>query len=854
MGHGTPDKMNWAGLVQNLLLVVHIRQIVCVSLQFSIPEELEPGTLVGSLDKHFPPPFQLLTQEYLWMDEKTGNFYTTEERMDRETLCPKVTNAEDCFILQNAIVGPSGDLIQFSVIIEDINDNAPYFEYSEIHLNIPEDVAVGTSFLLDEQAQDKDSGHNGELQYHLKDSGGFFGLKVDGPSIEIVVQTALDRETQDVYQMHLVATDVSLESISATSTLIITVSDVNDNCPSFSSDNPQSIVIAGESPQNMVVAQIRALDPDTAPNAVITYSFSPKVSERVKKLFSIDSLTGHIRLTQELQSDKSEELVLKVQASSQHCPPADTQVTISVLPKANQEPTIKIGFIVEHQNQTMVLPENQPPTILAVLELEGDSSSKGSSLAIEGEMFFTLSPQNGKYLLSTSKPLDYEMKSEHHISVIMHERSAEGSMIIASRQVIRVLVGDVNDNAPQFTQSVYQLKVEENNQAGKSLLQLTASDADSGHNGRVTYTLDTYSSTVFTIDSMTGELFVSAPLDREQSDVHIVTVSARDNGYPPMESMATVSIFVLDQNDNPPVFVTPHFIFFIPENAPPFAQVGRVDVKDPDEGENGNTELNVLNSQGHFVVDNTQGTLHTTTNLDRETNDRYELFLLASDHGQPITLTSTARVTIFVEDINDNQPKVILPSSNSSCMTVPPSTLAGTMVTKIYAIDEDSGLNSEMTYSVVTPSQNNSPFLVDIKSGNITLSQQLLHKHLGMHHLFVVVRDGGKPAPLYTTVWVNLLINDSKEPCHLDRAPTWTGTSEFAQTPSMASICEMETTRSAKVTLLIGLGMMLLSTCLLVATAVLYVRQRRSLKENRRKCRQENEISLPLKDKYYSND
>ncbi len=843
---------------QNLLVVVHLRHILCGSVWFSIPEEQEPGILAGSLSKLFPPPYQLLTQEYLWMDKNTGNFYTTEQKMDREALCPEEIKAEECIILHNAVVGPSGDLIQFPVIIEDINDNAPHFENSKTHLRVSEDVSVGTSFLLDDLAQDRDAGHNGELRYHLEDSDGVFSLKVEnGPVIMLVVQTALDRETRDLYQMALVATDCGSDPLSATATLIVTVTDVNDNCPSFSSDSPRSVTVPGDSPKNMLVAQVRATDPDSGPNAAIVYSLSPKVSERAMKLFSLDSLTGYIRLTQDLQSDKSEELLLKVLASGHHCPPADTQVTVSVLPKANQELTIKIGFIAERQNQTLVLPENQPPTVLAVLELEGDSSFKGSSLAIESEVPFTLSPQNGKYLLSTSKPLDYEMKSEHHISVVVHGRSAEGTVIAPYRRVIRVMVADVNDNAPHFLKSHYQLEVEENNQPGMSLLRVSASDADSGNNGRVVYRLDKHTPTIFNIDPVTGQLSVSACLDREQQGVHTLTVFARDSGTPPLESAATVSIRVLDQNDNAPVFLTPHFIFFIPENVPPFAQVGSVGVTDPDEEENGNTDLHVVNGSGPFVVDNTQGTLRTTTNLDREAEDRYELYLLARDHGHPAALTSTARVTIFVEDINDNQPKVILPSSNFSCQTVSPATVAGTMVTKIYAIDEDSGLNSEITYTAVTPepAQNSSPFRVDPGSGNITVAQELLRKDLGMHHLFIVVRDGGKPAPLYTTVWVNLLVNESMEPCHLDRAPTWTGTPDLVQSSSKAPICEVEDTRSAQLTLLVGLGMILASTCLFVVTAVLYLKQkRRGRQQNKRGQIEENEIPLRLKDKYYSDD
>ncbi|XP_068182590.1 protocadherin-20 [Antennarius striatus] len=854
MGHETPHNMNWAGLLQNLLVVVHLWQISGDSVWFSIPEEEEPGNLAGSLSKYFPPPYQLLTQEYLWMDENTGNFYTTEKKMDREDLCPEETKGEECIILHNAVVGPSGDLVQFRVIIEDINDNAPHFENTEIHLSVPEDVTVGASLLLDERAQDRDARSNGELQYHLEDSDGVFTLQVeeDGSTIMLVVQTALDRETKDQYQMALVATDCSSNPLNGTTTLIVTVTDVDDNCPTFSFDTPQSVTIPGDSPKNILVAQIIATDPDLGPNAAIIYSFSPKVSERARKLFRLDSLDGNIRLTQDLQSDKSEELLLTVLASGHRCPPAVTQVTISVLPKVNKELTIKIRFIAEQLNQTMMLPENQPPTVLAILEFEG--SYKDSSFAIEGEVPFTLSPQNGKYLLSTSRPLDYEMKSEHHITVVGHGRSADGTAIAPIRHVFRAIVKDVNDNAPHFLQSHYQLQVEENNQPGMLLMHISATDADSGSNSRVTYKSDKYAPAIFKVDPTTGQLTVLASLDRELQSEYKLTVHARDSGSPPLESVATVSIRVLDQNDNKPVFVTPHFIFFIHENVPLFTQVGGIEVTDPDEGENGTIELNVANSSGPIVVDSNQGTLCTTAVLDREVEDRYELYLLATDHGRPVAFTSIARITIFVEDINDNQPEVILPSSNSSCLTVSPETIAGTMVTKIYAIDRDSGLNAELTYTVAASeaAHTSSPFQVESRSGNITVARRLLSSDLGMHHLFIVVRDSGRPTPLYATVWVNLLINESMEPCHLNRVPTWTGIYDMVQIPSKASICEVDDSKSAQLTLFVGVGMMLASICLLVVTAVFHLKQRRRRLQNKNRHSEENEIPLRLRDKYYS--
>ncbi|XP_021417446.2 protocadherin-20 isoform X1 [Oncorhynchus mykiss] len=878
--------MNWAVLLQNVLVTVHLRQILCSgSVRISVPEEQEAGIRVGSIGSTFPPLYQLLTQFYLRVDQGTGDVYTTDNRMDREALCPDQLQAEECIVPHDAIVGPEAELVKFMVVVEDINDHAPHFDNTEIHLSVSEDVAVGTSFLLDDQAEDRDMGRNGQLQYHLGGAGGFFSVTVEEEDevaiFFLVVRQGLDREKQDLHEMTLVATDCGSTPLSATATLFIKVTDVNDNCPEFTLGSTQKVVITEDTPRDTVVARVRATDLDLGPNAAITYSLSPKVSERARELFSLDSHTGLISLRGDLRdrhsdsvSDRGEEVVLKVLASGPHCPPADTQVTVSLLPAPYQENGIKIRFIAEHKNQTIVLQENQPPTVLALLELPGDTSSvRGSSyLSIEGEVPFSLSRQNGKYLLSTSKPLDYEVKSEYHVSVVMRGDVEEPAAQGFPRREIQVRVVDVNDNAPQFLQSHYLIDIEENNPPGASLLKVRAQDADSGENGQVTYKLDRPSHTaaaiaLYRIDQNTGQLTVSVPLDREQQDVHRLTIVARDNGFPPLESSVMVTITVLDQNDNAPVFITPHFIFFIPENIPPLAQVGKVGVSDIDAGLNGEVEVRVVNSSvGPFVIDNAQGTLRCMADVDREKQDRYELDLLATDNGRPSPLTSVARVTVFIEDVNDNQPQVILPSSNLSCLTISTGTTTGTMVTKIYAIDKDSGLNSEITYTIAareppgtSPSSHHhgdsssSPFQLDARSGNVTLAQRLMGKDLGMHHLFIVVTDGGKPAPLHTTVWVNLLVNDTLEPCHLDTMPRslpYRLAQTPSETPSEMPVCD----RHAQLILLLGLGMMVASLCLFLATVVLYMKQRkrsRGEQLQRRGINEENQIPLRIPERYF---
>lgn len=174
--------------------------------------------------------------------------------MDREALCPDQPQAGECIVPHDAIVGPEAELVKFMVVVEDINDHAPHFDNTEIHLSVSEDVAVGTSFLLDDQAEDRDMGRNGRLQYHLEGAGGFFSVTEEEDDevaiFFLVVRQGLDREKQDLHEMTLVATGCGSTPLSVTATLFIKVTDVNDNCPEFSLDSTQKLVIIAESPRD----------------------------------------------------------------------------------------------------------------------------------------------------------------------------------------------------------------------------------------------------------------------------------------------------------------------------------------------------------------------------------------------------------------------------------------------------------------------------------------------------------------------------------------------------------------------------------------------------------------------------
>lgn len=818
--------MNWKTL-QWVLLLACAGQIHSLALRFSVLEEQEAGLKIGTLSTNYSAPYRLLNERYIRVDEITGDLFT-KDRLDRETLCPSHQDGE-CTFLNTAVVSPHLDVVPMVIVVNDINDNAPVFERNEIPLRIPEDTSIGTTFLLDDQAQDKDTANNGLIHYHLEGSNGFFGIRQEEYGLELIVQKELDRETQDNYFLVLVAVDRGSMPLSATANLSVTVTDVDDNCPEFDDDSPIKAIVPGLGIKGTAVAQLKATDKDLGQNAQITFSFSRQISDRAKTLFYMDRHTGLISLAVDVHTDSPEEHMLKVFANGPLCPPAQAQVTVYIQPMVSSEPTIKIRFVTEHKNQVIMLQENEPPTILALLELEDTSSDKGTLSLETDSMPFSLKQQAGSYLLSTSKALDFELCGEYDVTVVISD--PHGARL-HGREVIKVVVQDLNDNAPKFEQTRYETDIKENNKPGEFLLKVQATDADSHQFGKVEYRITNGSP--FRIQEETGVILVTEPLDREQQGTYILTVLAQDGGDPSQEAFAIVFVNVLDMNDNPPAFPTPHFYFFVSESLPHLSQVGKVTVSDADDGDNGRiVDLRILNDKAPFVIDMSQGMLRSTGEVDREKQDRYELLVVAVDGGSPV-LSTTVKMTVFVEDINDNQPQVLLPSSNLSCLTISPATQAGSMITKIYAIDEDSGMNSDITYQIIASEPAlQSPFQIDQHSGNITLVQHLRGEDYGMHHLFIVVRDGGKPDPLQTTIWVNLLVNETLEKCHVNAVPEYSP--QTLPTSMPLSVRGSRCESNSWLIFLCGLGLMVMSVFILLVSVVVFLKHKKTRRKMEKK-------------------
>lgn len=390
-------------------------------------------------------------------------------------------------------------------------------------------------------------------------------------------------------------------------------------------------------------------------------------------------------------------------------------------------------------------------------------------------MFFDHFHRNKKkYFLHTSALLDYEATKEYSVTIVAVD---SGSPSLSSNSSLMVRVVDINDHAPIFAQSVVEVHFAENNSPGERVVTVLASDADSGKNAEMAYSLDPAGNGKFYIDADNGDIRATGVLDREERERYELRVIAKDKGTPSLQGSATVVVQVTDRNDNAPKFVQEIFTFYVKENLLANSPVGMVTVTDADEGENAELSLfvemdgvdenkSVEKVEGEdsekeqediFSIDNNTGTIFSSASFDREKLSSYTFRVRAVDGGEP-RKTATATVSIFVTDENDNAPSITSPS-NESYTLLPPASSARTIVRTVTAIDSDTGPNADLNYDLV----GGNPFrLFEIghTNGVITLAEPLERRHRGLHRLVIRVNDSGAPS-LCATALVHVFINES---------------------------------------------------------------------------------------------
>ncbi|XP_065500049.1 protocadherin beta-15-like [Caloenas nicobarica] len=547
----------------------------------------------------------------------------------------------------------------------------------------------------------------------------------------------------------------------------VAVEDINDHAPVFPEDQVTFKIPETSNPGSRFPLE-GARDLDIGSNSIQAYSISPE-----NEYFSVTFGTRikgkkYVELVLEKLLDREEqsEMGFTVTAMDGGSPPRSgaTQIHIVVLDANDNAPVFTQELYVAQ------ILENAPEgsVVLSVVATDQDAGSNGdisyqfSQAVSQSDLAFVIDPVSGEIKLT--KPVDFEKAENHELSV----RATDGGGLSAICKVL-VEVVDVNDNAPELVVSSFSSPLPENTLPGTVVALFNVKDADSGANGKISCALeDQLSFSLRPAYKNYYELVTVSTLDREETAQYILSVVAADAGSPSLTTTQTFTVDISDVNDNAPVFNQTSYTMYVRENNVPTVLVGAVSAADADVGSNAKVTYSLVPAHpteqpscSCISVNSENGDVFVLRPLDYEQVEQIEVLVRASDAGSP-ALSANVTVHLVVVDENDNAPLVLYPSQDSnppSSELVPMSAEAGYLVTKVVAVDADSGQNSWLSYHLLRATDPGL-FVVGAQSGEVRLRRPVTERDPVKQKLVVLVRDNGQPALSATASLSALLLSD----------------------------------------------------------------------------------------------
>ncbi|XP_015275467.1 PREDICTED: protocadherin beta-16-like [Gekko japonicus] len=649
---------------------------ICESFHYSVPEEKKSGSLVANVLKDLKMDVKELsarrarlvsegTKQYFQLDPHNGNLIL-QDRIDREALCGQ---KDPCILHSEIVLENPLQVHRIEVEIEDVNDNSPHFSKKEFIFEIPEHMPTNTRFPV-ESAKDADRGENIAQNYTLSPND-HFRLDVQSHNegtkfAELVLEKQLDREEETHLFLILSAVDGGIPKRTGTAKIIIEVLDSNDNVPVFDK-NIYKTKLMENSRLGSFVTKVEATDRDFGSNAEINYSFS-QVPDDVQRVFNLNKHTGELTVAENIDYEMNQNYAVNIKAMDGGGLSAYCKVIVEIEDRNDNAPEVTITSLISP------LPEDSPPdTLVALFRVtDMDSGDNGrTACTTEANLPFMLkASENNYYQLVTQQPLDRERVSEYNITITATDW---GSPRLTSTRIINVQISDVNDNAPVFEKSLYDMQLHENNIPGLLIGLVQVNDLDTEQNAKVTYSLlpgkviDQPVSSYVSINSETGNLYAIRSVDYEQVKDFQVTLRAVDSGSPPLSSEVMVRVFVMDENDNAPFILYPLQNGTSPSNdlVPRGAEAGYLVTKvvavDRDSGQNSwlSYELLKATEPGLFTVGAQNGEVKTMRPINKRDTFKQKLIIGVSDNGHPPQSTSATLSVLLVDGFSDPYMKMV---------------------------------------------------------------------------------------------------------------------------------------------------------------------------------------------------
>ncbi|XP_060936066.1 protocadherin gamma-C5-like [Limanda limanda] len=641
---------------------------------------------------------------------------------------------------------------------------------AQTRYSIPEELKQGS--VVGNLAKDLGLGLSDifERKLRVASEAGKQYFNVDAGKGELVVNDRIDREALCGQSASCVLPlQVVTENPLQLHRIEVEIRDINDNSPIFSTEE-RSLKIAESTATGIRFPIETAQDLDVGSNSVKSYTLSKDdcFSLRIKEL-SGNRKVPELLLEKSLDREKQSvhQLLLTAVDGGNPVRTGTTNIIVTVLDNNDNVPVFKrpLYNLTAHENSV---------TGSVLVKVEATDADEGVNGEIEyafGEhtpqsllSIFHLNSETGD--ISIVGSLDYESNTIHEIDITAKDK---GLPEMEGHCRVQVIVIDINDNAPEIVLTSEPNPLREDSPRGTVVALISARDLDSGDNAKVTLKLPKGSP--FNLKPSFANnyaLVTNSVLDRESFSEYNIEITATDSGSPPLSSKKIIPVSITDVNDNPPVFSQPSYNVYLKENGVPGSILYSVSASDLDFGENAKISYSILDSKvqdvsvsSYVYINSDNGSIYSMHSFDYEKLKVFQIQVQAKDQGSP-SLSSNTTVHVFILDQNDNAPSVIYPSSavlgSLSHQRMPRSAKAGHLVTKVTAVDADSGHNAWISYKV-TEATDVSLFTVNLYTGEVRTKRAVSEQDDSSQRLLIEIKDDGDPVQS-STVTVSIQLED----------------------------------------------------------------------------------------------
>ncbi|KAI8035371.1 hypothetical protein M5D96_011814 [Drosophila gunungcola] len=765
----------------------------------------EVGVVQVKSPKNLPIEYDIIQgdkAQNFQIDTRSGRI-TTARTLDREEQTHYRLTILASSTASSSIVLYGQCMVNIAII--DLNDNAPVFSLdhdSEPTIWLPENAAVGQEIYLS-RVRDRDAGVNSRISYSLTVNPEE-QFRIGSVTGVLYLQRPIRADPGSMIHVELMATDAGNPPLSSKLSLSVFIADVNDHTPVFDHTSYETS-LPETTKVNTRFFALAATDIDLGENGRISYEIIEGNNERMFGVFP----DGFLFVRAPLDREERDYYALTVS-----CRDAGQPSRSSVVP-------VVIHVIDENDNApqftnstfTFSIPENAPADTFV-----GKLTAVDRDIGRNAELSFTLSSQTQDFTIDTRngfiktlRPFDREalVKMSRNLDTGSEEGNLRGSMAgnymlleatvsdngnprLQDKVKVKVIVTDVNDNAPEFLRAPYYVTISEGASEGTHITHVFTQDADEGLNGDVYYTLAKGNEAgLFSLDSATGQLSLARRLDRESQEIHHLTVVARDAALKhPLSSNASITITVLDENDNAPEFTQSSSEVSVLETSPTGTELMRFRASDADQGVNSQVVFSISagNRRDTFHIDSITGSLYLHKLLDYEDITSYTLNITASDCGTP-SLSTTVLYNVLVVDDNDNPP--IFPST-AIVRQIKEGIPLKTPIVTVTADDPDSGLNGKVSYAISRQEPQlpqGRHFGINTETGVIHTLREIDRESIDTFRLTVVATDRAQPSErqLSTEKLVTVIVEDIN-----DNAPVFVSMNAAILPPKIQTSAVMQ--------------------------------------------------------------